>query len=284
MALGAVGAAATVVLADRPRLMPSYHDLLWSPYGSLVLLVMFAVGWLLLFLHETAHLIVARAAGVPARIELGTRLQLLVMQTDMSGIDLAPRRHRLTAYLAGITFNLTIAAMGILVLAATSPHAPAHRALAILVLLALISLPFEGMIFMRTDVYFVLQDLTGCRDLFGDGRAYTRYLARRVLSRGKLQLADPSRQLAPAQRHAVRVYSIVLITGTALALAVLATVTAPTDLTMLIHAARRVGPGHSSRERLDGLAVLLFLGGPQALWARTKWRRHRARTAVTTGA
>ncbi|GLY90270.1 hypothetical protein [Actinoallomurus iriomotensis] len=277
IALGAVVAAAVIVLAARPRLMPGYHDLLWSPYGSLVLLVVFAVGWPLLFLHETAHLIVARAAGVPARIELGTRLQFLVVQTDMSGIDLAPRRHRLTAYLAGSTVNLTIAATGILVLAATGPHTPAHRALAILVLLALVPLSFEGMIFMRTDVYFVVQDLTGCRDLFGDGRAYMRYLARRVLSRGKPRVADPSRELAPAQRHAVRVYSVVLLTGTALALAALATVTVPTDLTMLIHAVRRAGPGHGSGERLDGLAVLLFLGGPQALWVRTKWRQYRAR-------
>jgi hypothetical protein len=277
MALGAVVAAAVVVLADRPRLMPSYHDLLWSPYGSLVLLVMFAVGWPLLFLHEIAHLVVARAAGVPARIEFGTRLQFLVMQTDMSGIDLAPRRHRLTAYLAGSTVNLTVAATGILALAATGPHGPAHRALEILVLLAVIPLAFEGMIFMRTDVYFVLQDLTGCRDLFGDSRAYMRYLARRVLSRGKPRLPDPSRRLPLAQRHAVRVYGVVLVTGTALALTALATVTAPADLTMLIHAVRRVGPGHGSGERVDGLAVLLFLGGPQALWARTKWRQHRAR-------
>jgi putative peptide zinc metalloprotease protein len=277
MALGTVVAAAVIVLAGRPQLMPGYHDLLWSPYGSLVLLVMFSVGWPLLLLHETAHLIVARAAGVPARIELGTRLQFLVMQTDMSGIEVAPRRHRLTAYLAGITVNLTIAATGVLALAATSPHAPAHGALAILVLLALIPLPFEGMIFMRTDVYFVLQDLTGCRDLFGDGRAYVHYLARSVLSRGKPRLPDPSRQMAPAQRHAVRVYSAVLLTGTVLCLAVLAMVTAPADLTMLVHAVRRIGPGHSSRERLDGLAVLLFLGGPQTLWARTRWRQHRAR-------
>jgi putative peptide zinc metalloprotease protein len=283
MALGAVVAAAVIVLVARPRLMPSYHDLFWSPYGSLVLLVMFAVAWPLLFLHEITHLIVARAVGVPARIEFGTRLQFLVMQTDMSGIDLAPRRHRLTAYLAGVTLNLTVAATGILVLAAIGPHGPAHRALEILVLLALIPLPFEGMIFMRTDVYFVLQDLTGCRNLFGDGRAYVHYLARRVRSRGKPRLSDPSRRLAPAQRHAVRVYGIVLLTGTALALAALATVTAPADLTMLINAVRRIGTGHSSRERIDGLAVLLFLGGPQTLWARTKWRQHRARKLGSSG-
>ncbi|MFB9722435.1 hypothetical protein [Planobispora longispora] len=41
----------------------------------------------------------------------------------------------------------------------------------------------QFLIFMRTDVYFVLQDVTGCRDPYGDASAYARHLARRVLRR-----------------------------------------------------------------------------------------------------
>ncbi|MCX4744602.1 hypothetical protein OG455_03535 [Kitasatospora sp. NBC_01287] len=277
--VGALVAAAVIVLALRPRVMPGYHALLWSPYGGLVLLGSFCLGWPLLLLHEAAHLVTARATGVPARIGLGTRLQFLVLQTDMSGIDLAPRRHRLTAYLAGIAVNLAVAAGGLLLLAATGPHTPAHRVVAILVLMALIPLPFQGMVFMRTDLYFVLQDLTRCHDLFGDGRAYARYLARRALPWRKVTPEDPSRHLPPAQRRAVRLYSTVLVIGTVLCLAVLATITAPTDLTVLLRAARRVGPGHSALQRTDGLAVLLFLGGAQALWVRTRWAAYRRRRA-----
>jgi hypothetical protein len=108
--VGALLAAAVVVLIGRPDLLPGYRDLLWSPHGSLVLVSGAAAGWTLVLAHELAHLVTARAVGVPGRIRLGTRLQFLVMQTDISGIELAPRRHRLTAYLAGIALNLSDAA------------------------------------------------------------------------------------------------------------------------------------------------------------------------------
>jgi hypothetical protein len=276
--VGVLALSAAAALAARPQMVPSYHDLVWSRYGSLVLLVMFGVGWPLLLLHEAAHLITARAAGVPARIELGTRLQFLVVQTDMSGIELAPRRHRLTAYLAGIAVNVTVASCAILALAGTRAGSPAHHALAILAILALLPLPFQAMVFMRTDVYFVLQDLTGCRDLFGDGRAYARYLARRLLpGRRRARPADPSADMPAAQRRAVRVYSVVLVGGTILCLAALAAVTAPTDISVLATAARHLGPGNSAVQRLDGLVVLLLLGGVQVLWIRTRWRTYRRR-------
>jgi hypothetical protein len=217
------------------------------------------VGWLLLLLHELAHLVVARAVGVPARIRLGTRLQFLVVQTDISGIELAPRRHRLTAYLAGIATNLTVAAAGVLGLVVTSGGA--HRALAVLVLLALLPLPFQCLVFTRTDLYFVLQELTGCRDLHGDGRAYARHLLRR---RGP----DPSLALPPHERRAVRAYSVLLAVGTVLCLAAFATLTLPADLTLLLRAAARPA-------ELDSMVVLLVVGGAQALWLVTFVRRRR---------
>lgn len=173
--------AALVTLLLRPGLLPGYRDLLWSPHGSAVLLSGAAAGWTLLLAHELAHLVTARAAGVPGRMRLGTRLQFLVMQTDISGIELAPRRHRLTAYLSGIALNLSVASALVPVLAATDPASAAHRLSAAALLLALMPLPFQLMVFTRTDVYFVLQDLTGCRDLYGDGLAYARYRCRRLL-------------------------------------------------------------------------------------------------------
>ncbi|AXK37366.1 hypothetical protein DVA86_16020 [Streptomyces armeniacus] len=278
--VGVLVLAALAVLCRWPELVPSYRSLLWSPYGSLVLGVGCVVGWVLLFLHECAHLATARAVGVPARMRLGTRLQFLVLQTDISGIELAGRRHRLTAYLAGIAVNLAVAATAVLLLTVTAPGATAHQVLAAGVLLAVLPLPFQLMVFMRTDVYFVLQDLTGCRDLYGDGFAYAKYVARRAYDavlRRPAARPDPSRRLPPRERRAVRLYSAVLVTGTALCLAVLATVTVPADAALLLQAAGRLGPAHSGPENADGAVVLAVLGGAHLLWARTWWRGRRQR-------
>ncbi|MET9729365.1 hypothetical protein ABZZ79_01490 [Streptomyces sp. NPDC006458] len=266
-----VGLLVAAALLARPDVALGYRTLLWSGHGSAVVAFGAAAGWALLLLHECAHLVTARATGVPARIRLGTRLQFLVMQTDISGIELAPRRHRLTAYLAGIATNLAVAAAA--ALAAGALHGTPHRLLAALTVLALLPLPFQLMVFLRTDVYFVLQDLLRCRDLHGDGRAYARHAARRLLGRTG---ADPSLGLPAHERRAVRVYAVVLVVGTALCLAFLATVTLPADITLLARAADAlVRPDASTAQRLDAAAVALALGGVHVLWARTWWRSRR---------
>ncbi|MEV7070281.1 hypothetical protein [Streptomyces sp. NPDC093990] len=269
----AVALLITVALCSRPPVPLDYRTLLWSSHGSAVLALGAAVGWSLLLLHECAHLLTARATGVAGRMRLGTRLQFLVMQTDISGIELAPRRHRLTAYLAGIATNLTAASLAALAAGATS--GTPRRVLAAVALLALLPLPFQLMVFMRTDLYFVLQDLTRCRDLFGDGVAYTRYRARRLLRRtGE---ADPSLELPAHERRAVRAYSVVLVLGTTLCLAFFAAVTLPADLTLFARALGKSVAGRSAWDRLDGIAVVVTLGGLHALWLRTWWRGSRLR-------
>jgi hypothetical protein len=265
-----IAALVAAALLVRPPVDLDYRTLLWSPHGSAVLALGAAVGWTLLFVHECAHLLTARATGVAGRMRLGTRLQFLVMQTDISGIELAPRRHRLTAYLAGIATNLTVASQA--ALAATATAGTPRRVLAAVTLLALLPLPFQLMVFMRTDLYFVLQDVTGCRDLYGDGMAYARYAARRLLGR---KGADPSRDLPGHERKAVRVYSVLLVVGTTLCLAFLATVTLPADIALLARAVARLGPGHRAAERLDSAAVVITLGGIHLLWLRTWWRNRR---------
>ncbi len=283
VAVAVLTAAAVVTLLLRPGLLPGYRALLWSPHGSVVLLSGAAAGWTLLLAHELAHLATARAAGVPGRMRLGTRLQFLVMQTDISGIELAPRRHRLTAYLAGIAVNLSVASALVPVLAATDPASTAHRLSAAALLLALMPLPFQLMVFTRTDVYFVLQDLTGCRDLYGDGLAYARYRYRRALralrpgARTAAGEDDPSAGLPRHERRAVRVYSVVLVVGTAACLAFMAAVTLPLDIALLARAVRGLAPGNTPAGYADSAAVLVTLGGVNVLWLVTKWRDHRAR-------
>ncbi|MFE2464497.1 MULTISPECIES: hypothetical protein [Streptomyces] len=263
----------TTTLLTRPPVPLGYRTLLWSPHGSAVIALGAGFGWTLLLLHECAHLMTARATGVPGRMRLGTRLQFLVMQTDISGIELAPRRHRLTAYLAGIATNLTVASLA--ALAAGATHGTPRRILAAVALLALLPLPFQLMVFMRTDLYFVLQDVTRCRDLYGDGVAYTKYAARRALRR--TTAPDPSLELPAHERRAVRAYSVVLVVGTTLCLAFLATVTLPADITLFARAVAHLGPGHSPAVRLDATAVVVALGGVHVVWARTWWRDRRGR-------
>ncbi|MGH3388092.1 MAG: hypothetical protein ACRDOO_04365 [Actinomadura sp.] len=272
-----VAVAFAVMLAD-PAVVPHYKDLLWSGHGSAVIVGNAAIAWSIIWIHEFAHLATARAVGVPARMSLGTRLQFLAAQTDVSGVWAHPRRTRIAVYLAGLAVQLVIAAIGVLALSLAGLPDLAHRLVAATVLLSVLSIPYQLLIFMRTDLYFVVQDLAGCANLYADGTAYLLYQAKRIkhVLRPATQVpADPSRSRSRGERRAIRAYSLILVTGTAVCLGVAAVITLPVTITLLTRALTAVVAGTSVVELLDGVAVLVVVGGVQLLWARMWWRGHR---------
>jgi hypothetical protein len=268
--------SAAVMLALHPALLPGYRVLVWSQRAGLVLAVNAAIAWTILLVHELAHLATARAAGAPARITLSTRLQFLVAQTDVSGVWAAPRRTRMTVYLAGMSIDVCSAGACLLILGLAEPHGLARSVLASAVALALLTLPIQFMVFMRTDIYFVLQDLTGCANLYADGTAYLRYLGRwlaRHVRHADGPNPDPSRAYSRRQRRAVRGYSAVLLAGTAICLAAEFAVSLPALITLLIRAVSEIGG--SLPATLDGGVALAILLTWQILWASRWWHRHR---------
>jgi hypothetical protein len=266
-------AAGAAVLAARPDLVPTYRDVFWSHHVSVVLLGNAAIGWTLLVLHELAHLAAARGAGVPGRIRFGTRLQFLVMQTDVTGIWATNRRSRVTVHLAGVAFQLVVAALAVAGRWLAGPGTTAGAVLGAVALLALASLPFQCLLFMRTDLYFVVQDLARCRNLYGDGSAYLWHLLRRA---GGRPSSDPSTELPVRERRAVRSYAPFLAVGTVLCLVFALAVSVPAALTLLARTGERLaGDGV-----LDGVVTVLLSAVVWALWAWAWWRRHGPRVAT----
>jgi putative peptide zinc metalloprotease protein len=271
LTLAVITAAAALMIAE-PSLVPRYHALVWSRHSGLVIGVNAALAWTLVLLHESGHLVTGRAAGVPSRMSLSTRLQFLAAQTDVSGIWAAPRRVRWTVYLAGGAVNLLIGAGCVLAEPLATPGGLVRHLLALVALESVLFLPVELLIFMRTDVYFLVQDIAGCANLYADGSAYVRYLGQRALRRQPVP-HDPSRALPPRERRAVRAYSAVLFTGTLASITAAIAITIPATVALIAHALGELVSGHPLVE-LDGLAAAIVIVGFQAVWARTWWRRH----------
>lgn len=274
--------AVVVMLALHPALLPSYRVIVWNRHAGLVLAVDAAIGWTLVLLHELAHLATARATGAPARISLSTRLQFLVAQTDVSAVWAASRRNRMSVYLAGIAFNICFAGTCLLILGLADPHGTLRSLLAVAVAEALLTLPTQLMVFMRTDLYFVLQDLTGCANLYADGSAYLRRLGRKTLRRVRHVLdardvadpeSGPAQRYPAAQRNAVRLYSVILLAGTVICVGIEFAVSLPALIVLLVRTASELGA--SPAGTVDGCAALLILLTWQVLWASRWWQRHR---------
>jgi putative peptide zinc metalloprotease protein len=248
--------AAVAVLLARPGIVPGHRDLIWSRYAGVVLLGNAALGWATIGLHELAHLLVARAAGVPGRISIGTRLQFLVAQTDVSGIWSSPRRARVAVYSAGMVLDLVIAGIAVLVRAAVPAGSVPFHVLGALALLTLWSVALQLLVLMRSDVYFLLQDLARCRDLYHDGGRFLLYLGRRLRA-GSAAEADPSAALPAGERRAVRAYAVFLGVRTACCLGYAATVTLPAAATLLADRLTALGGAGATRaDRLDALATV----------------------------
>ena len=267
--------ATVVMLALHPALLPSYRVLVWSRRAGVVLAVNAAIGWTIILVHELAHLATARAAGAPARITVSTRLQFLAAQTDVSGVWAAPRRTRMTVYLAGMGIDVCLAGACLLIAGLAVPHGLARQLLAVAAAETLLGLLAQFMIFMRTDLYFVLQDLTGCANLYADGSAYLRYLGGRATQRFRHMTGpstDPSREYPAARRRAARSYSVLLLTGTAICLGIEFVVSLPALITLVGHAISEIGS--TPVATADGGVALAILVGFQLLWISRWWHRH----------
>jgi putative peptide zinc metalloprotease protein len=275
--------AAVVMLALHPALLPSSRVLVWSRRAGLVLAVNAAIAWALILVHEGAHLALARAVGAPARITLGTRLQFLAAQTDVSGVWAAPRRTRMTVYLAGMGIDVCVAGSCLLIAGLAGLHGLARHLLAVAAAETILGLLAQFMVFMRTDIYFVLQDLTGTANLYAEGSAYLRYLGRRATRPIRPVRAageDPSQDYPAARRRAIRLYSALLLAGTAVCLGIEFAVTLPALITLIGHAVSEIGT--TAVATADGGAALAILLGFQVVWA-SRWHArhwHQVRSAT----
>lgn len=276
LAMLALLLAGVIAVVHRPGLLPDYHDLVWSEHTGLVLVVNAVAGWSLVFLHELAHLTTARAAGVSGRMTLSTRLQFLVMQTDVSGIWSAARPVRMIVYLSGVALELSIAATGLIVLSFSAPPAAVDLVLSLVIVIIAAALPFEAMVFMRTDLYFVLQDLSRCPNLYAQGASYVRYWLWRIVRRRR---PDPTLAWTRRERQAVRWYAALLLVGTVCCLSVFAVVVAPATITLAGNAISGLGSS-SAVAVADSVATIVVVAFFKILWIRAWLRRHGARVAA----
>ncbi|TDE60308.1 hypothetical protein E1295_00220 [Nonomuraea mesophila] len=267
-------AAAVVIAVVAPIEIPGAEAAVWSPWSSLVLLSQIVTAWSVIFLHELAHLFTARAAGVPGKMSISTRLQFLVAQTDVSGIWSAPRRIRMTVYLSGMAVNGLLALVALVLYNATPPGG-LHNAAAVLFVLQPIMLATQFMFFMRTDVYFVVQDLARCRNLYGDASAYLRHLLRRATRRNPGQ--DPSRTLPPRERRAVLSYVLFLVPSTLICLASFLFVSFPITVRMVGQTYGNLTDAGSAADLADALLIITAVVFFQSVWFRAWWRRHGER-------
>jgi putative peptide zinc metalloprotease protein len=273
--------AAVVVTAFNPGLIPGREAFVFKEHMSLTNLGIVAVMLVTLGIHELAHFVAARAHGVSSRFGLGNRLWELVAEADLTGLWALPRQERFVPLLAGMIADTVLASLLVGFLFARKqawliwswPSVQFCQAVLLIILLRLL---WQFFLHVRTDLYYVLTNLLGCKNLLGDTETALRNWASRFLP--ALGYTDQS-HIPNQERRIIRVYAAIWVLGRALAFSVFLFIRLPVLIKYLALTLPLIAFRHpvTAYQYLDALFVTLFILTANSLgaffWLRGLYQR-----------
>jgi hypothetical protein len=260
---------ATPLLFLMYPMLPSAQSALVFPSIIANAIILALVGYGLVFLHECAHVLAARAHGCASTLNISNRLCFPIARTDMTSVRTLPRKQRYDPYLAGITWDmgllLVCTILRTLNLGGLWPAAITY--------LLLSSLIFQCALFMHTDIYFVIDNWLCLDHLMQDTQRWIANTVRRIFRRDEYY--DLSAIPARDMRH-IRWYANFYVLGIFVALAELLFIALP----LLSQLARQTLIGLQAGPRQiafwDGLAFLLLVLLNVLLLLYVGWHDRRA--------
>jgi hypothetical protein len=274
------------VICTHPYIAPHPSQVFFT---NSILLVQLAVVFLQIpwiALHEGAHVLSGRRLGLPSRLGVSTRLYFIVFETRMNGLLTVPRRKRYTPIVAGIAVDIfIISTLGLIAFLFAGPGTTEPLACRILLAMAfpiLLRLGYQFLLFLQTDIYFLVTTALGCHDLHAAARTLVWNRIWRLLRRPG-RLADED-QWTERDLRMARWYAPSFAVG-AVVLIVLGVVVAIPILTRVLHLlVQGISSGPGNIRFWDGvlfaalnLSQFVFLG----VMAMRRWMHARRLTAQT---
>lgn len=282
---GLIVAAGITLVAIDPGVMPGPNGLRFEENFAAMTWLTFLIALVGVYVHEVAHVIAARAAGSPARIEISNRMYVPVAQTDMTGIWMADKSRRYLGFLAGPIIDAVSLSIIIVFLWLERRGDIALSSTALMLLRGvgftyLARLIWQTLLFWRTDFYYSIATLLGCKNLMIDTENHLRNLVARMRRRTPpVDQSDvPSREM-----RSVRVYSFLYVGGRVVAVWALVTITFPLMWFYLTQSATYLTGDNPGFGLLDFTSAIVLGIGLNVLglvlWGRNlyrAWLRRRA--------
>jgi hypothetical protein len=215
-------AVAAVAMARQPWLRPSYRDMFFTHYLSLIPLALTAAQIPCILLHESFHALAGRRLGLPSALRLGRRLYYIVAETRLDALHSVPRRQRYLPFLAGMLADAVLLSVLTLLAALLKSQGVAALWTALLLAVAftgVLRLIWQLMFYLETDLYFVLSQALRCRDLQNATRYYLRTRFRWLPGS---RPAQPAGDWSDRDREMARWYAPIMVAGYGFSLASLA--------------------------------------------------------------
>lgn len=209
-----------MILISNPEYLPQYSDYFFHESYLVTLAISIFIGFGLVFAHELAHLIAGKAVGVHGYFSLGMILYLPVAETNLTQLWSVPRSKRYIPFLAGMLNDGLLIAMAIILLwlsdlGLTARIEPIYTFAKFLVLVLSLGIMWQFLFFVRTDIYYVVSNMLGCRNLYDDS---WNLILNTVLS--PLGLEAKSTDISSRELRIIKLYAPFMLTATALSISV----------------------------------------------------------------
>jgi putative peptide zinc metalloprotease protein len=160
-----------ILLITKPSLIPHYQDVFISDVMAVNILAYLGITFTLVLIHEFGHILAMRAYNQPTKLEVGHRLLLVVLETDMGSVWSLPSKNRNVLYLAGLCFDNVIlfaALMSKLIFPKSSGIFLSLISLAVYDVF--IRVVYQCCVYMKTDLYYVFENMTGYYNLMENAK------------------------------------------------------------------------------------------------------------------
>lgn len=201
-----------LILIWNPELFPHYKDLFLFDSMVLNMVCYLLISMVLISIHEFGHVLAIRSHNLPAKLSVGTRLIFIVFETDLTQAWKLEPKQRNILYLAGMSFEQIILffSFGFILL---FPDANLVGLLSIIVLDIFIKFIYQCCFYMKTDVYYVVENVTGCYNLMESGKIYLSS----VIKKQQKSTKD-HKEMFQNEWNLIRLYSVFYIIGVFLTL------------------------------------------------------------------
>jgi putative peptide zinc metalloprotease protein len=156
-----------------PHLFPHFKDVFIFDVMFQNIIMWLFIGGSLVLIHEMGHILAIRAHGLPTKLSVGHRLFFIVLETDLSLGWKLPSKDRVFLYFAGMSLDTVILFLALMI-QLVFPDIPEilTSILAFVVLDVVLRLIYQGCVYMKTDLYYVLENVTGCHNLMENAKAF----------------------------------------------------------------------------------------------------------------
>ncbi|WP_027086744.1 PqqD family protein [Cohnella panacarvi] len=197
-------AGAAWMMISEPSLQPAREQLYFSSYSTVVMIGLFVGQLPSVLIHEGMHLAAGRRLGLPSKLSVGRRMYFIVFESSMPGIWGVPKNRRYLPFLSGMLGDALFYSFCILIagwLLRSEGSAIWASFFTALAYSTILQFAWQFYFYLQTDIYFVIVNYLGCKNLQKTSRAWLRNIWLTIIRAGDKKIdmsefTDRDRQVA----------------------------------------------------------------------------------------